>query len=104
CADADKHLNEVRTGNREERNVCFTRNRTGQQSLTGSRRSHHQNAFGNTSAEFLKLLRFLEKLDDLLELFLRFFNTSHVLERHPFLLVVEKLRARFAKRQRLIAA
>jgi hypothetical protein len=50
CADADKHLNKVRTGDREERNVCFTRNRTGQQSLTGSRRSHHQNAFGNTSA------------------------------------------------------
>ena len=103
-ADADEHLDKVRTGDREERNVCFTGNRAGQQGLTRSRRSHHQNALGNTSAEFLKLLRFLEKLDDLLELFFRFFNTSHILERHAFLLVVEQLRARLAKRQRFVAA
>ena len=26
-ADADEHFNEIRAGNRIERNVCFTRNR-----------------------------------------------------------------------------
>src|SRR6185503_12068733 len=61
CTDADEHLNEVGTGDREERNVCFTSDRTGQQSLTCSRRSHHQNTLRNASAEFLKLLRFLEE-------------------------------------------
>ena len=89
CTNADEHLDEVRTGDREERNVCFTGNRTGQQRLARSRWSHHQNAFGNTSAELLKLLRFLEKLDDFLQLFFRFFNTSNILERHTLLLVVE---------------
>ena len=44
-ADADKHLDEVRTGNRKERNVRFAGDRPRQQRLAGSRRSDHQHAF-----------------------------------------------------------
>src|SRR5215813_7381909 len=88
-AHADKHLNEIRTGDREEGNVCFAGNRTSQQRLARSRRSHHQNALRNASAELLKLLRFLKKLDDFLKLFLGFFNTSNVFERNSLLLIVE---------------
>src|SRR5437762_7222910 len=73
-ADADKHLDEVRSRDREEGHVCFAGNRTRQQSLAGSRRAHHQNAFGNAAAEFLKLLRFFEELDDFLKFFLGLFN------------------------------
>jgi mannose/cellobiose epimerase-like protein (N-acyl-D-glucosamine 2-epimerase family) len=49
-------------------------------------------------------LRLLEKLDNLLELFLRFFHPGHVFERHTLLLIIEQLRARLAERQRLVAA
>src|SRR5262249_12825178 len=97
-AHTDKHLHEIRTGNREEGNVCFAGNRTGQQRFAGSRRSHHQNALRNTAAELLKLLRLLKKFDDLLKLFLRLFNTGNVLKRHSLLLIVEQLGPGLPKR------
>src|SRR4030088_1464811 len=103
-ADAHKHLDEVRTRNREEENVSFAGNSACQQCLAGSWRAHHQDAFGNAAAEFLKLLWLLEKLDNLLEFFLRFFNAGNVLERNPLLLIVQKFRARLAKRQSLVSA
>ena len=39
CADADKHLDEVRTGNGEERHLRFARYCLRQQCLTGARRT-----------------------------------------------------------------
>src|SRR5687767_955020 len=68
-ANAYKHLHKVGTRNREEGNVCLTGNRSRQQSFSGSRGAHHQHALGNTSAEFLKLLRLLKKLNNFLEFF-----------------------------------
>ena len=65
-ADADEHLDEVRTGDREERNVGFTGDCAGQQGLTGSRRSDQQHALGNASAELLEFLRLAQELDNLL--------------------------------------
>ena len=85
--DADEHLDEVRTADREERDVRFPRDRAGEQRLAGSRRAHQQNALGNAAAELLELLRLLEELDDFLELFLRLVNAGHVLERHLLLRV-----------------
>src|SRR2546423_1331133 len=79
-AHADEHLDEIRTGNGEERYVRLTGDGAGQQGLAGSWRSNQQNAFWNTASQFLKLLRFAEELDDLLELFLGFLNSGHVLE------------------------
>src|SRR2546430_10284229 len=59
-AHADEHLDKVRTGNGKEGNIRFTGNRARQQSLAGSRRAHHQDAFGNAASQLLKLLRFFQ--------------------------------------------
>src|SRR4051794_41590292 len=77
-ANADEHLDKVRTGNREKRSIRFAGDRTGQQSLTGSRRSNQQNALRNASAQFLKLLRLAAELPDAGELFLGFFYAPQI--------------------------
>ena len=46
-ADADEHLDEVRTGDGEERHVGFAGDGAGEQGLAGSRRSDQQHALGN---------------------------------------------------------
>ncbi len=85
-ADADEHLNEVRAGDREERNVRFTCNRAGQQGFARSRRSDQQDAFRDTPTEFLEFLGLAKELDDFLQLFLGFLDARNVLERDFLLL------------------
>src|SRR6202023_1899348 len=63
-AHADQHLDEIRTGNREERHVRFPRDGSRQQGLARSGRSDQQNAFGNASTELLKLLRLPQEFDN----------------------------------------
>ena len=87
--DTDKHLDEIRTGDREKWYVRLAGNGLGKQCLTSSRRSHHQNTLRNLAAEFLEFLRILEKFDDLLKLFFGFFDTCDFLKRHPFLLIIK---------------
>src|SRR5688500_7159133 len=67
-SDADEHLDKVGTTNGEKRYVGFAGDRTREERLTGPRRTHEQHAFRNPSAELLKLLRFLQEIDDFLEL------------------------------------
>ena len=66
-ADADEHFDEVRTGDRKERNVRFARNGACQQSFSGSRRADEQHALGNASAELLEFLRVFQEVDDFLQ-------------------------------------
>src|SRR5262249_24579541 len=101
-ADADEHLDEVRTADREERYVRLTRDRTGEERLACSRSPHHQDTLLDSATELLELLRFLQEFDDLLELFLRLVYTRHVLERDLLLRARGKLRATLAERQRLV--
>ena len=103
-ADADEHLDEVGAADREERHVRFTGDRAREQGLAGSRRAHQQHALRNAAAELLEFLRFLEELDDLLELALRFFRARDVAERHLLLRGRGQLRLALAERQRLVAA
>src|SRR5262245_1651794 len=103
-ADADEHLDEIRSADREERDVRLAGNRAGQQCLAGSRRAHQEDALRNAPAKFLELLRLLEELDDFLELFLRFVDAGDVLERHFLLRTRRELRLALAERQRLVAA
>ena len=103
-ADADEHLDEVGTADREERDVGFTRDGARKQRLAGAGRAHEQDALGNASAELLELLGFLQELDDLLQLFLRFVDTSHVLERDLLLRAGGELRAALAERQGFVPA
>ena len=104
CADADEHFDEVRAGDREERNVRLSRNGPRQQRLTRSRRPDQQNALRDASAQLLELLRVLQEFDDFLQLFLGFVGAGDILERRLFLLRREQPRARFAEAQRLVSA
>src|SRR6266700_561588 len=64
-AHAHEHFHEVRTGNREEGNVGFTGDRSRQQCLARSRRSHQEHALGNPSAKLLEFLRIFQELNAL---------------------------------------
>src|SRR5271165_602860 len=103
-ADADEHFNEIRTGNREERNVRFTRNSAGEQRLACAGRSDQQHAFGNPSTEFLELLGFPQELDNLLQLFLGFFDAGDIFERDFLLLRGMQAGAALAEAERFISA
>ena len=104
CANADKHFNEVGTGDGEERHIGFAGNRTGQQGLAGSRRSDEQHALGNASAELLELLRLAQVFDDLFQLFLGFIHAGHIFERDLLLLHRQQASAALAEREGLVAA
>jgi hypothetical protein len=104
CADADEHLDEVRTGDGEEGDVGFTRNGAGEEGLAGAWRSDEQNALGDAAAELLELLSLAEELDDLLELFLGFVNAGDVLEGDLLLLHGEQTGAGLAEAHGLVAA
>ncbi len=104
CADADKHLNKVGTGDGEERHIGFAGHGTRQQGLAGSRRSDEQHALGNAAAQLLELLRLAQVFDDLLQLFLGLIDAGHILEGDLLLLHREQARTALAERQRLVAA
>ena len=104
CADADEHLDEVRTGDGEEGDVGFAGDCAGEEGLAGARRSDEQDALGDAAAEALELLRFAEELDDLLELFLGFVDAGDVLEGDLLLLHGEQTGARLAEAHGLVAA
>src|SRR5262244_1435235 len=85
-ADAHEHLNKIRTGDREERNVGLSGNRPGKQGLTSARRTDQQYPFRNPSAELLELLSFAQEFDNFTELFFCFIHAGDVFERHLLLL------------------
>ena len=79
-AHAHEHLDEVGTGDGEERHVGLTRDGARQQGLAGTRRAHEQTALGNLAAQALELLRILQEVDDLLEFGLGLVDAGDVLE------------------------
>src|SRR5947209_1259191 len=103
-ADANEHLDEIGSGDREERNVRLSRDRLRQQRLPGAGRTNEQHALRDLAAELLELLRILEEVDDLAQLFLGFVDAGDVLERHLVLLLRDQPRARLAEGERLGAA
>ena len=104
CADADEHLDEVGTGDREERHARFARDRAREQRLTGTRRPVEQDALRDRRAERLELLRVLEELLDLLQLLDRLVDTGDVLEADLRRVRRHALRARLAEAHHLRAA
>src|SRR5579875_2801359 len=103
-ADADEHLDEVGTGDREERDPGFAGDRPRKERLPGPRRTQEEDAFGNTCAERLELLRVFEELDDFGQLLLRFVDPGDVVERHLGTIFGEQFRARAPERERLAPA
>src|SRR5262245_30451628 len=85
-ADADKHFDEVGTGNREEGNIGFASDSASKQSLASTWRSDEENALRNTAAELLEFLRVFEELDNFLKLLFGFVGSSDVLKGDFFLL------------------
>ena len=96
-ADADEHLDKVRTGNREKRRVRFAGNCAREERLARSRRSHQQNALRNLSAELGELLRFFQELDDLVQLELGLIDARDILEGDFLRAAREQLGLRFTE-------
>src|SRR5579863_430691 len=96
-AHAHEHFYEIRTRDREKRNVRLAGNRPGQQSLAGSRRSHQQYTLRDSSTQLLELLRLAQKFNNLAEFFLGLIHARHVFEGDLFLLHGEQPRTAFAK-------
>ena len=79
-AQADEHLDELRAGHEEERDVRLPGDGASEQRLAASRRTEQQHALRDAPAEPLVLLRVLQEVDDLAELFLRLVDAGHVVE------------------------
>ena len=103
-ADADEHLDEVGTGDREERHLRFAGDRLGEQRLAGARRADHQHAARDLAAELLELAGVAQELDELGHFLLRFVATGDVGEGDLGLVFVEQLGARTAEGHRALAA
>ena len=79
-ADADEHLDEVRAGDREERDAGLARDGARQQRLAGAGRPVEQHALGDPRTERLEFLGVLEELLDLVQLLDRLVDTGDVTE------------------------
>ncbi len=99
-AHADEHLDEVGTGDGEERYLGFAGDRLGQQGLAGAGWADEQQAAWNTSAELLELGRVLQEVDDLLHLFLGLVASGDVGEGDGVVVLVEHAGLAFAEAER----
>ena len=80
-ADADEHLDEVRAGDRVERDAGLAGDGAGEQGLAGAGRAVEQHALGDLGADGLELGGLLEELLDLAELLDGLLAAGHVGER-----------------------
>ena len=100
CTNTDEHFNKVRTGDGEERNARFARDRTRQQSFTGTRRAHKQRTLRDLAAETAEFLRIAQEFNDFFQLFLGFVDACNVVKGHATLLFRQHLGLGFAKAHR----
>ena len=101
-ADADEHLDELRAAQAEERHLRLAGDRLGEQRLARAGRSDEQHALRNPAADVRVLLRMLQELDDLHQLFLGLVDAGHIAEAHLHVVFGVDLRA--AARERHHAA
>ena len=69
-ADADEHLHEVRTGDREEADAGLAGDGAGEQRLAGAGRADEQDALGHAGADLAEALGHAQEVDDLGDLLL----------------------------------
>jgi hypothetical protein len=103
-ADADEHLDEVRTADREEGHPRLASDGAGEQGLAGARRADEQRALRDLAAEARELLRVAQELDDLLELLLGLVDTGDVVEGDLARLLGQQLGLRLAEAHGAAAA
>ena len=97
-ADADEHFDEVRSTDREERDIRFACNRARKQRFSGAGGTDQHDAFRNAAAELLELLRLLQKVDNFLKFFLGFFDTCHIFKCDFLLMCRQQAGAALAER------
>ena len=97
-ADADEHFDEVATREAEERHARLAGDGLGQQRLARARRADQQHALGNAAAERLILFGRAEEIDDFADLFDRFVDAGHVVERDAQIFLGVQLAAAAAER------
>ena len=102
-ADADVHLDEIRTGDRVERNPGLSGYRLCEQGFTCAGRSHEQDAVRYVRAEPRELSRIAQELDDLDELLLLLIRSGYILEVYLLFLVRAELGASLAEAAYLAA-
>src|SRR5438874_8117066 len=98
-ADADKHLDEIGTADREEWDISLAGDGAGEQCLAGAGRPDQKHAFRNAPPEFLKLLRITQKLDQLLHFILGFLDSGDVAESNFIFVASQHARFGFAEVQ-----
>ena len=91
-ADADEHLHEVRTGDRQEADSGFTGHGTGKERLSRAGRAHQQDALRHACTDLLEALGHAQEVDDLLDLQLHAVVTGDVGERGRRLVGLVRLR------------
>ncbi len=80
-ADADEHLHEVGTGDREEADAGLAGDGAGEQRLAGAGRTDEQDALGDPGADLLEPLGHPQEVDDLADLQLHALVAGDVGER-----------------------
>ncbi len=103
-ADADEHLDEVGTGDREERHLGLAGDGPRQQRLAGAGRADHQHAARDLAAELLELARVAQELDQLADFLLGLVAAGDVGEGDLDLVLALQLGARLAEAHRALAA
>ena len=79
-ADADDRLDELRSGDREERRVRLARDRAREQRLAGAGRAREQHAVGHAPAQASVALGVSQEVDDLRQLGLGLVDPGDVVE------------------------
>jgi len=85
--DTDKHFHEVRTGNGEERNACFSCHCFGKKGLTGSRRAYKQHTFRDSGTYFCIFLRRFQEVYDFDQIFFLLLKSGYIVKCH-FLIII----------------
>ena len=79
-AHADKHLDKVAAGDREERDIRFARNGFGEQGFTTARRPNQQHPARDAAAQALELFGVAEEFDNLRDFFFGFIDARDIAE------------------------
>src|SRR5690606_19390365 len=103
-ADADEHLDEVGTGDREERHLGLAGDGLGQQGLAGTGRADHQYATRDVSAELLELAGIAQEFDQLGDFLLGLVAAGNVGKGDLHLVLALHLRPRTTEAHRAATA
>ena len=98
--DTDEHLDEVGTGNGEERHFRLTSHGLGQQRLAGTRRADHQHATRDAATQALELARIAEEFHQFADFLLGLVATGDVGEGGLDLVFGEQTRLGLAEAHR----